>query len=340
MKARCNNVAPFLIVGIQLSSVAHSILLVNDQQSRRTHATHDLPKKIWMFWEGPVLPELNRLCIKMWKDLNPSWDLTVIDDNVIKQTFPGLAKIFQEIPRSVSHKADMVRLQWLAKFGGVWADASLLPLIPLDTFVRNLVAPSGFFAYHCESYCHRFPTVASWFLVATPNNLLVMAWRDELLKRWEGTAPTSEKAKSDSIDEDSGQPWAYYEIGYAMESLLVESKVVRDVFNQMPNVSADWPEQCNWGEENYDYGCPSFWTETTSENRPPVLKRPAIIHNTGWLESYHQMLASMNRTRKVTSTGPKTWNKTKWNRKYWPAVEKRMKHNNKTHGENGDEGAS
>merc|ERR1719253_363286 len=51
-----------------------------------------------MFWEGDEPPELNKLCIKMWKDMNPGWELTVIDDNLIKKTFPEMAKTFEDIP--------------------------------------------------------------------------------------------------------------------------------------------------------------------------------------------------------------------------------------------------
>jgi hypothetical protein len=276
-----------------------------------------------MYWEGAQPPELNELCIKMWKDMNPGWEHTVIDDNVIEKTFPGMAKTFKEIPRTVAHKADMVRLQWLAHFGGVWADASVLPVMPLDAFAPKLVAPSGFFAYECESYCERFPSVASWFLVAEPNNRLVVAWRDELLERWKGDVPTSVtlgEAKADPNVTESGEPWNYYEVGYALENLIKESQAVRSTFNRMPKVSADWPEQCNMADEGSDDGCLTFWEETTSENRPPVLKRPGVIGNHEWLDSYHIMVASKNRTRDVTSVGPKTWDKKKWNQKYLSAI--------------------
>jgi hypothetical protein len=45
-------------------------------------------------------------------------------------------------------KSDIIRLHLLAQHGGVWADATVLCLQPLDHWLYDMLAPARFWMYH------------------------------------------------------------------------------------------------------------------------------------------------------------------------------------------------
>ena len=92
-------------------------------------------------------------------------------------------------------QSDVVRVNVLARHGGVWADATLLCAAPLDAWVYAALAPShAFFAYRTNSAVggdgpgadlpHGRP--CSWFLVATRQSALMRAWRAAVNEYWAG----------------------------------------------------------------------------------------------------------------------------------------------------------
>lgn len=52
-------------------------------------------KIIWMCWfqGNDNIPELNQVCIKRWKKLNPDWNVIILNYNNIKEYVPGFFKI-------------------------------------------------------------------------------------------------------------------------------------------------------------------------------------------------------------------------------------------------------
>ena len=49
--------------------------------------------------------------------------------------------------------ADLLRTELLSRYGGVWADTSLVPIQPLDNWLHTVVAPAGFWGF-AESHAH------------------------------------------------------------------------------------------------------------------------------------------------------------------------------------------
>ena len=45
-----------------------------------------------------------------------------------------------------SMQSEILRLELLSRYGGVWADSSVLPVRPLDEWLANLVSPTGFWS--------------------------------------------------------------------------------------------------------------------------------------------------------------------------------------------------
>jgi len=144
--------------------------------------THpSLPRVIWMLWfQGEEhAPEIVRCCLESWRQLNPGWQVVVLDrTSVARYAETGLSEAtFQSL--GVQMQANLVRLALLLRHGGVWADATTLCTRPLDAFITDLVAPSGFFAFTNAS---RERLISNWFLAACPRHPIVGTLRDRLLR--------------------------------------------------------------------------------------------------------------------------------------------------------------
>jgi hypothetical protein len=83
---------------------------------------------------------------------------------------------------SPAAKSDVVRLSVLAAHGGVWADATMLCMAPLDSWIYPAMQPAGMWMYHggddgCKS-------VASWFIIATKQSMIMLKWKAACDEYW------------------------------------------------------------------------------------------------------------------------------------------------------------
>jgi len=216
----------------------------------RSPSNASVPRRLWQLWEQgnqTPLPVRNQEAMRQWGRLNQNWHRTVLDKTTVRDMFPELSALFERIPRTVQARSDLLRISLLAAHGGVWADASVVPLMPLDSFVHQAARPSGFWAWAFTPY--EDGHADSWFLVAQKNNPLVVRWRDAFIERWKNQ-----------------KNFAYFELHHTLIDLVEKDKVVSRVWDRMLKVSEKWPHQCI-------PGCKDFWA-TKPETRPPMLKRP------------------------------------------------------------------
>ena len=74
--------------------------------------------------------------------------------------------------------SDLLRLKLLAKYGGVWADATLLCSTPLDHWVHLCDAVRNLSGYQRP---RRERTISSWFVAACPESIMI----EKLLNEFE-----------------------------------------------------------------------------------------------------------------------------------------------------------
>lgn len=144
--------------------------------------SNNIPKVIWFLWlQGfDNAPMVVKKCYASWKRYNPDWDIVFLDEGNL-----GKYLALQELgikSENVTKQAfsNLVRINLLAKYGGVWADATCLCRVSLDTWL-NEYTTSGFFAFHKPG---RDRLISSWFLASTKNGYLVSKWRDESNAYW------------------------------------------------------------------------------------------------------------------------------------------------------------
>ena len=154
-------------------------------------------KILWMYWEQGIenildyhQGEYNQMCIDGWKKLNADWDVRVLDKNSALEYVPEMEQ-YEHLTTPM--RSDLLRIKLLEKYGGVWADASTLPMKPLTGWIEDCDEGTGIFFYrYFPNVISRmyFPYepftcyVSSWFIVAKqPNHYLIKRWSQEFENR-------------------------------------------------------------------------------------------------------------------------------------------------------------
>ena len=84
-------------------------------------------------------------CSDYWRRLNPTYEHRLLDESSAAKLSPAFAAL---IGRNLDFAlmADVLRLDLLSRYGGVWADVTTCPVQPLDSYVPKMTADVGFFA--------------------------------------------------------------------------------------------------------------------------------------------------------------------------------------------------
>ncbi|MCM1224686.1 MAG: capsular polysaccharide synthesis protein [Lachnospiraceae bacterium] len=132
----------------------------------------DVPRFIWvMWWQGlEQAPDIIKLCVSQICKLNKNCDVRIIDQCNYTEyvTLPErITEAVQAKEISLAHLADIIRVQLLMRWGGVWVDSSLFITRPFDDAVFN----SSFYSisFHEPEF---IPTRGRWvvgFMVSPPN---------------------------------------------------------------------------------------------------------------------------------------------------------------------------
>ena len=109
--------------------------------------------QIWLCWfqgeQDSSLSSRDRACIGRWREVAGSHEVIVLDKNRIDQILPEYQDIINACKheRSLQHKADLLRLLLLEKYGGIWSDTSVYPLESADRIIQKTTQTSDIFFY-------------------------------------------------------------------------------------------------------------------------------------------------------------------------------------------------
>ena len=134
-----------------------------------------------------------------------------------------LNSIYLTRKRKAQHDADLLRLLLLERYGGIWADVSVLPILPLDRWLEQILAPVGFWTYRFFKK-DGYRDISQWFLsVSDPGHEFIKVWREYM---------------QDRLLSDSDIP-------YFIGSILpYDHDIVEHVITGMPQVSEKIPHLC------------------------------------------------------------------------------------------------
>lgn len=149
-------------------------------RSRREYFSQQIPKKIWAYWDDEDIKNKTvLLCIQSWKKYNPDYEVVVLNPKTVKY-YLDLDIENMKMNDGPTRESDIIRINILQKYGGVWVDASILMTAPLD-FTSEEYEYYGYKIAKFESK-EGIPVLENWFFATIPAGKFITAWRDEFMK--------------------------------------------------------------------------------------------------------------------------------------------------------------
>ena len=150
---------------------------------------------VWLLWLSgwDTAPWLVQQVAESWRFHNPEWNIELVTAANLGDyvRIPYLERPYI----SAQAKSDIIRLHLLSTHGGVWADATVLCMQPLDNWLYGMLKPTGFWMYHGTGWPPPVPIThantiypASWFMVSTRYSYIARTWREAADEYWEARA--------------------------------------------------------------------------------------------------------------------------------------------------------
>jgi hypothetical protein len=117
-------------------------------------------------------------------------------------------------------KSDIIRLNLLYEHGGVWADATMLCLMPLDLWIFEVIQPSSFWMYHGRDNC---TGPASWFIISIKQSNIITKWKESCDYYW--------------IEHTEAHDYAWMD--YLFKKLLLEDIEFKNEWNKVPYICCE-----------------------------------------------------------------------------------------------------
>lgn len=219
-------------------------------------------KIIWMYWaQGwDNAPELVQQCRQSWETMNVDYDVLALDERSLSDYIALSSVIKSRSDISMATLSDIIRLELLLKYGGVWADATLMCCKPLNEWLPEYYN-SGFFAFRNPG---KDRLLSSWFLVAEPDNVLLAILHKEFISfltdnffakqntwlghiyhtigkiLWSNNIKGTMQWRSKFVRE-SLRIYPYYILHYTFNKVISENSECRDLWESEKSYPADLP---------------------------------------------------------------------------------------------------
>ena len=205
-------------------------------------------------WENA--PYLQKEVAKSWEIQNPTWKVEYVTLSNLKQYVTDIDYIYdktkQFIPQTIS---DIIRISLLYNHGGVWADATMLCMQPLDGWVNDNLLFNNIWMYYRKKGGAEGTKALYSFIIANKGS--------DFIARL--------KLASDEYWRTNNRAHTYFWIDFLM------NKIDSREFDNMPRIEADTLTQSHGlagkinNVEKMELNIPEF--KTAILNHPPyVLK--------------------------------------------------------------------
>jgi len=210
-----------------------------------------VPAVIWMWWEQgwDSAPLICQACAESWKLANPEAEIRTLDATKLQELLPELYadERFWRLP--FTQRSDLLRLECLTKYGGIWADATLFCTAPVMPWLQSLQREqqdffflfdrSGSATWSHDPFLDQKLLISSWFIASSPGHPLISNWLQMF----------RESLKQPTI--------SYFQIHHDFGKMVADDELQGKYLN-MPKVSAWHPHLVE-----FSFGFSSEATETS-----------------------------------------------------------------------------
>jgi len=256
-----------------------------------TGSADGVSRTIWFLWFQGLenAPPVVRMCHESWVSRNPGWRVITLDAATLGAFTPVRYSEGNIARLTLQHRADLLRLDLLARHGGVWADATCFCVRPLDEWLPPNTG-SGFFAFHQPGPDR---VISNWFLAARRGNVLVTRLFDRMMSYW-GDQPLRNPKRGPAVNALTRllrcsrwtrglwftrplRNWLsigpYFAFHYAFEQLVHDDAECARVWSRTPRVSADGPHRL-WRA--------GLLSPASDELRSEIDRRAVPVYKTAW----------------------------------------------------------
>ncbi|MES1956045.1 hypothetical protein SAHY_15747 [Salinisphaera hydrothermalis EPR70] len=149
-----------------------------------------IPKRIWLYWEQPEKPELVAALNADVSRKNPDHEIVSLDRTNAAAYIPEYSEWDGSL--APQHKADLLRLYLVSRYGGIWMDSSIYLGHSLqwlhDWSAQSRLDFVGFRNDNLES--GPYPMIENWFFAASAGHAFVSRWLDYLKPLCDGDTDT------------------------------------------------------------------------------------------------------------------------------------------------------
>jgi|GEM_PF-293507 len=154
--------------------------------NHKTSEEAEFPKIVWWCWfQGyDQAPELVKSCHESIKRNMPGYEIRIITfENLFEYvTLPEhITEKFKRGKIGMAHFSDIIRLELLIRYGGVWVDATVLCT---DADMCTVIERAPLFAYQISNGMGNNSFASSWLISAKPNSPILILTRELLFAYW------------------------------------------------------------------------------------------------------------------------------------------------------------
>jgi len=214
------------------------VLLLLWARRQEPFTSQGIPKTIWTYWDSEELPDFVSKCIDKWRRLHSDWSIVVLNPANLKEYLPETDIFKLKFADTTPRQSDFVRLHILPKFGGVWADASVIPTRSWNWVIEEQKKKgSDFIGYYRQGATTKseYPVIESWFFACPKGSNFVSKLRDEMMtmNSLENEADYKEHVKARGVDIQNIPQPDYLNIYLSAQAVMQTQMTTDEIRNKI-----------------------------------------------------------------------------------------------------------
>lgn len=135
---------------------------------------------VFTYWDSGFeqSPIVVKACIREMISKHKPGKVSVIDAKNWRYFVDLPEHVLQKVPTNKAHFSDILRVALLAKYGGIWADATCMPAKDIGS-IFNDITKSGFFSYNYST-----ARISNWFLCTSGDNYIAKIMFEAMCDYW------------------------------------------------------------------------------------------------------------------------------------------------------------